>query len=172
MSRGEIARPTGFSPGVGRLLSMMEDCRARTLREVDRVSPSMVDAATNWSGNTIGSLLYHVAAIELDWLYADILQRGFPDEAFEWFPWDVREEDGRLTPVGGEDIDHHLARLSWVRARTRSELASLTDGDLEGVRHPSGDGQSVTVEWILHHLLQHEAEHRGQLAEIRTSLQA
>jgi len=171
MSHEEIARPPEFSPGVGALISMMEDCRARTLREIDRVPPEIVDATTAWNGNSIGSLLYHIAAIELDWLFADIAQSDFPAAAGEWFPHDVREEDGRLTPIGGDDLDRHLERLSWVRQQTRSVLRSLPSDDLQATRS-SGNDDSVTVEWILHHLMQHEAEHRGQLAEIRTALQS
>jgi uncharacterized damage-inducible protein DinB len=26
---------------------------------------------------------------------------------------------------------------------------------------------TVTPEWVIHHLIQHEAEHRGQIGEIR-----
>jgi len=166
----DIARPEGYAPGVGALLSMMQDCRRRTLEEVARVDPAVIDAPTPWTGNTIGTLLYHIAAIELDWLFADVLQREFPSEAWEWFPHDVREEDGRLTPIPGEPLDRHLARLAWVRGLTEHELRSLTDADLTTTR-PNGD-DTVTVEWILHHLMQHEAEHRGQLGEIRTSLSA
>ncbi|OFW67725.1 MAG: hypothetical protein A2Z12_01725 [Actinobacteria bacterium RBG_16_68_21] len=171
MSRQEIARPAGYAPGVGALLSMMEDCRSRTLGEVDRVFPQSIDTPTTWSGNSVGSLLYHIAAIELDWLFADILEEEFPEDTAQWFPHDVREESGRLTPVGGDDLDRHRARLAWVRGYTRAALATLSDDDL-GMDRPAGDDGSVTVEWILHHLLQHEAEHRGQLAEIRTSLQS
>ncbi|HEX9978825.1 MAG TPA: hypothetical protein VGB41_09375, partial [Acidimicrobiia bacterium] len=101
MSHDEIARPVGYAPGVGALLSMMEDCRARTLREVQRVEPAALDTPSAWNGNTIGSLLYHIAAIELDWLYSDILQQDSPPEAWEWFPHHVREEDGRLAWVRG-----------------------------------------------------------------------
>ena len=168
MSHDEIARPVGYAPGVGALLSMMEDCRARTLREVQRVEPAALDTPSAWNGNTIGSLLYHIAAIELDWLYSDILQQDFPPEAWEWFPHHVREEDGRLTSVTGESIDRHVDRLAWVRGLTRRQLRTLTEEDLHATR-PSGD-RSVTLEWILHHLMQHEAEHRGQLGEIRAAL--
>ncbi|HSM01633.1 MAG TPA: DinB family protein [Acidimicrobiia bacterium] len=168
MTHSEIARPDGYEPGVGALLAMMEDCRERTLRLVEGLDPARVDEPTPWHGNTAGSLLYHVAAIELDWLYSEVMSKDFPEEAWSWFPHDVREEDGRLTPVLGEALELHLDRLAWVRDRMREELRALTDADLQAVRKTDGD-RTVTPEWVFHHLMQHEAEHRGQLGEIMAS---
>lgn len=168
MNHSKIDRPDGYSPGVGALLAMMEDCRERTLRLLEELDPSGVDEPTPWQGNTPGSLLYHVGAIEMDWLYAEIMVKDFPEEAWSWFPHEVREEGGRLTPVLGDSLERHLDRLSWVRDRMREELRSLTDDDLQAVRATDG-GRTVTPEWVFHHLMQHEAEHRGQLGEIMVS---
>jgi len=168
MTHSRIDRPDGYAPGVGALLAMMEDCRGRTLRLVEGLDSAHIDEATPWHGNTPGSLLYHLAAIELDWLYAEIMAKDFPEEAWSWFPHEVREEDGRLTPVLGDALERHLDRLAWVRDRMREELQSLSDEDLQAVRQTDG-GRTVTPEWVFHHLMQHEAEHRGQLGEIMAS---
>lgn len=168
MTHSEIDRPDGYAPGVGALLAMMEDCRERTLRLVASLDAARIDDPTPWHGNTAGSLLYHVAAIELDWLYAEIMAKDFPEEVLSWFPHEVREKDGRLTPVLGEPLERHLDRLAAVRERMREELRSLTDDDLQAVRKTDG-GRTVTPEWVFHHLMQHEAEHRGQLGEIMAS---
>jgi uncharacterized damage-inducible protein DinB len=168
MTHSAIERPEGYVPAAGLFLGMMEDCRERTLRLIDELHPARVDDPTPWHGNTAGSLLYHVAAIELDWLYAEIMAKDFPGETEEWFPHEVREEDGRLTPVLGEPLERHLDRLAWVRDRVREELRSLADEDLHAVRATDG-GRTVTPEWVFHHLMQHEAEHRGQLGEIIAS---
>ena len=168
MTHDAIDRPEGYATEVGAFLGMMEDCRARTLRLVESGDPERVDVPTAWHGNTVGSLLYHIAAIELDWLYAEIMAKDFPEEAWEWFPHEVREKDGRLTPVLGEPLERHLDRLAWVRDRVREELRSLTHTDLQAVRQTDGD-RTVTPEWVFHHLMQHEAEHRGQLGEILAS---
>jgi len=158
----------GYSPAVGVLVAMLQDCRDRTLRLVSEIDPGTVDTPTPWHGNAAGSLLYHVAAIELDWLYSEIMAKDFPDEAWAWFPHDVREEGGRLTPVVGESLDRHVERLGWVRERLLDEVRSLTDDELHAVRETDGDG-TVTPQWVFHHLMQHEAEHRGQLGEIIAS---
>jgi uncharacterized damage-inducible protein DinB len=164
-----LGRPDGYDTGIALLLAMIEECRGRTLAAIADLEPDMVDRIAQGHVNTIGSILYHIAAIELDWLYAEILAEEFPEEAWTWFPHDVREEDGLLTRVVDDSLDRHVERLSWVRALVRDGLARLTDDDLHATR-PTDDGGTVTPEWVLHHLMQHESEHRGQLSEIATAL--
>jgi uncharacterized damage-inducible protein DinB len=157
----------GYQPLVGRFLAMMEDTRRRLWRDLEDFDPVDLDRTPPGSPNSIGTLLYHVAAIELDWLYSDLLGGEFPPETAEWFPVDVREEGGRLTPVV-EPMERHRARLEWVRECLRRELRSFSDADLDRTFVSGSDGNGGA--WILHHLMQHEAEHRGQIGEIRAGL--
>lgn len=169
MSNERIVHPApGIEPDLGAALWMLDDTRARTLRAVEGIAPAQVDAIPIGGGNTIGALLYHVAAVERDWLYHDILERQFPDWAAPLFPQDVREENGRLTSVRGISLDDHLGRLATVREHLRTDIAGLTHEDFRRAREVRGGGG--TPEWILHHLREHEAEHRGQIQEIRTLL--
>jgi uncharacterized damage-inducible protein DinB len=162
----------GFEPGVGRFVAMFAEARTRLVRDLDDLSARELDVSPSWAVNSIGTLLYHVAAIELDWTFADLRQvdkDGFPPEAVEWFPVDVRERDGRLAPVV-EPLDRHLERMEWVRGHLFETLASMTDADLD---RSFGEGDDASGgAWILHHLLQHEAEHRGQIGELKAALRA
>ena len=145
----------------------MEDTRRRTKEALDGVSSEVLD----WTGvgdpNSIATLLYHIAAIEMDWLYVDILGRSdFPPEVKPLLPYDVRDDEGLLVAVQGMGLRAHLDRLDATRNALLSELRGLRIGDLGRVRHlPDCD---VTPEWVLHHLMQHEAEHRGQIMAVRT----
>lgn len=159
----------GYAPLVGRFVRMLEDTRERLWRDLEGFDPADLDRTPAGSPNTIGTLLYHLAAIELDWLYADLLEQDFPDGTGDWFPVDVREHDGLLTPVA-EPWDRHRDRLAWVRGRLLDALVGLDDAELDRRRGEEGD--TVDGAWILHHLMQHEAEHRGQIGEIRAALAA
>lgn len=160
--------PITANPQVGLLLAALEDSRGRTLAEVQTVT----DAAAGWQPgdtlNSIGQLLYHVALIEVDWLLSDILH--LPDDEWpEWvageFPIDVRDDAGRLAQVPSEPVVRSMARLARVRAHLLDALASMDDGDLHEPRaQPAYD---VTPAWALHHLIQHEAEHRAQISFVR-----
>jgi uncharacterized damage-inducible protein DinB len=159
----------GYPEEVGTALWMLEDTRARTLAALDGIDPDHVDVLPPGGDNTIGALLYHVAAIELDWLCADVLIEDFPAWAYELFPDDVRTTIGHLAAAEGVPLADHLDRLARVRARLLEALRGL---DLASYRRPARTGSgTVTPEWVLHHLRQHEGEHRGHLQEIRRRLE-
>ncbi len=68
MARDELlaGRLDGYDPEVGAALWRLEDARSRTLRLLEGVSPTMLDTAV--PGNSIGTVLYHVALIEANLL--------------------------------------------------------------------------------------------------------
>lgn len=168
MAPEEVQGLDGYPEAVGRGLWMLEDTRRRTLDAVSGLDDYEVDAVAPALDNTIGATLYHIAAIEADWLYADILCIEYPDWLREWFPFDVREEDGRLSPVMGFSAENHFSRLAKVRGHFLEDIQGLAD---EAYRSSNelADNPS-TPQWVLHHLMQHEAEHRGQIQSIRTAL--
>jgi uncharacterized damage-inducible protein DinB len=156
---------SGCAPEIGRWLWALEDTRERTERSLEGIDRAAIDWCAPEGGNTIGTVLYHIAAIEVDWLYAEVLQCGFPPQVESLFPYDVRDDQGRLVAVQNVSLEEHLERLSTTRAIL---LASFRDMDVEEFRRLRHlPRYSVTPEWVLHHLMQHEAEHRGQIQELR-----
>jgi uncharacterized damage-inducible protein DinB len=155
----------GHDPVVGLWLAALEESRGRTKKAVDGLDPRALD----WTGagfpNSIGSLLAHVAAIEMDWLFSEILEREIPADVLALLPADVRDAGGRLVPVVGLPLAEHLRRLDATRAALLARLRPMDAADLRRPRRL--ERYDVTPEWVLHHLLQHEAEHRGQVARIR-----
>jgi len=143
---------------------MLEDTRRRTLEALVGLSTD----ALEWTladGNSIGSLLYHIALIEMSYLYEDILGLGWVAALQPLLPYDVRSEDGHLTALHGESLESHLARLAACRALLLQALGQMDDDALGRTR--AVEGTLISPEWAFHHLMQHEAEHRGQIVEIR-----
>jgi uncharacterized damage-inducible protein DinB len=145
-------------------LWVLEDCRARTIKALSQLP----DGALDWEApnypNSIGSLLYHIAAIEADWFYAEVLGSGF--EAVEsCFPYEVRDGTGRLTPVRGFVLKDYLLRLKAIRANLLEGFQTMR---LEAFRTAREmEHYHVTPQWVLHHLAQHEAEHRGEILMLK-----
>ncbi len=164
----------GFDPLAGRLVTMLTETRSRLHRDLEDLRPEELDRIPAWGPNSIGTLLYHIAAIELDWTFADLLERGedeFPDGTADWFPVDVRDDEGTLMPVI-EPLRRHLARLDWVREHLFDTIRSMSDDDLDQTFNSGDPDQEVGGTWVLHHLMQHEAEHRGQIGEIKAAIRS
>lgn len=154
----------GYEPEVGRAMWPVEDARRRTARTLAGADPKLVDWAPP-GDHSLGTLLYHVAAIEASWLYEEALGRPWPSAVEALFAYPVRDERGRLTVITGESLEAHWARLTEVRRRLLAAYQTMT---LDDFRRPRALPEyDVTPEWVLHHLMQHEAEHRGHMAALR-----
>lgn len=153
-------------PVVGIWLSALQDTRQRTLNSLEGLNDQLINWLPSGSTNSIGTLLYHVAAVEMSWLHEEILEgKPFPPEIDALMKYDVREQEGRLTSVITEPLDAHLERLMKCRL---AFLVALQDMSVDEFRRPRRmENYEVTPEWVVHHLMQHEAEHRGQIGEIR-----
>ena len=152
-------------PAIGQWLWALQDSRQRTMEELERVSPAMVDWLPPDNESSIGTLLYHIADIEADWLYAEVLEQPLPSAVAALFPYATRNERGHLTQVQGISLEEHLKRLQTVRELLLAVFQQMDLGDFRRV-HALPD-YDVTPEWVLHHLLQHEAEHRSQIGALR-----
>ncbi len=156
---------TAQSEEIGRHLWMLEDARQRTLHHLQDMPAAMLDWQREPGGHTIGTLLYHIAAIEMDWLAAEVLEGKAPQSAWANFPHDVREADGRLTQVDGISLSDHLQRFEATRTLVLDTYRAMSIEEFRRVRHL--ENMDVTPEWVLHHLCQHEAEHRDEIIALR-----
>lgn len=152
-------------PEIGRWLWALEDTRQRTKIALEGLDKNQLDWTAPHSGLSIGTLLYHIAAIEMDWLSSDVLEEeAFPPDFDILFPHNVRDERQFLSQVKGESLTQHLNRLDAVRNYLLASFKQMDLSEFRRVRYfPDYD---VSPEWVLHHLMQHEAEHRGQIGEI------
>lgn len=152
----------GYVPEIGRWLWALEDVRRVLKRTVATAGPAELDHRQAGS-NSVGTLLYHIAAIEADWLYTEVLGTEPPAEVVALFPHPVREENGVLGHVAGESLEQHLDRLDRVRAELLAAFRGMTAEDWRTARELPQ--YTVTPEWVIYHLVEHEAHHRGQIAD-------
>jgi uncharacterized damage-inducible protein DinB len=153
-------------PEIGRWLAAMVDGRRDTLAELEGVSNEMLDARPPGSENSIGSTLYHIALTEADWLFDDLLGQDLGSTHLApLFPFDARDEQGILTGVSGVPLTDHLERLDHVRAALMDQISPMSLDDFTKTRER--DGYDVSAVWVIHHLLQHESEHRSEIGWIR-----
>jgi uncharacterized damage-inducible protein DinB len=143
----------------------VEDSRRRTLQLLEGIKQVTLDWQAPEGGNSIGTLLYHIAAIELSYLYEDIRGLGWQPELAALLPYELRDEQGQLTVVCGETLDTHMQRLAASRALLLDTLRGMSAVDWQRPREV--EEYSISPAWAIHHLMQHEAEHRGEIGLLR-----
>ncbi len=156
--------PAGYPPEIARWLWVFADTRRRTLEALEGLDESRIDEPGP-GGNSIGTILAHVAVIETDWLFVEILEEDYPADLIALLPPEVRDEQGHLMATPSLPLSRYLEALRAVRARLVERVGALPPEDLYRVR--SLPDYDVNPEWVLNHLVQHEAEHRAEIALIR-----
>jgi uncharacterized damage-inducible protein DinB len=159
-----------LDPVIAAALWQLEDGRNETLKAIKEVSGAALDWEHANYPNSIGTLLYHIALVEADWLYVEVLGRSDYGDAQHWFPYPARDSTGRLTPVRGMPLADHLKRFQAIRENLLAVFRTMSLEDFH--REREMDNYYVTPEWVLHHLSQHEAEHRGEIMLLHTLTKA
>jgi len=161
----------GFAPAIGRSLALLEDVRLRLKLYINGLTTDQLSWHPQPNVESIGTLLLHLAAIEHSYIQEDILRKPMGEEWKIAFP--IRFG---IPQVSGEPLAFYEHKLDEVRAATRAVLADLTDRDLQRVVEPLDPGDpdadpvEYSIEWILYHLAEHEAHHKGQIAVMKRLL--
>ena len=154
-----------YEPEIALLLAMLEETRSRTKSSLAGLTEAELAWAPAPGFNSIATILYHLALIEADWLYTEILETSYPPEAAALFPHDVRDAADLLTVAEGETFAQLMERLDAVRALFLAALRGMAVAEFRRMR--SLPDYDATPEYVLHHLMQHEAEHRGEIGMLR-----
>jgi hypothetical protein len=86
--------------------------------------------------NPIGSLLYHIALVEMSWLFEDILEEPLPPQVHSDFPHKMRDGK-RLSRVLSVPLAEHLGRFKRSRTIALDALRGIPVEDWRRLRHPS-----------------------------------
>ena len=159
-----VLTPAAGDPEIGRWLAAFEEVRHDTLNVVGEIPAGVVDLDPGSDGDTLGTVLYHVALIEIDWVFTDVLDRE-GDIPHDLFPHSDRVDDGHLTPVVGETLEEHLDRLAKTRVLVLDVLRSMSPEDYH--RSHARERYDVAADWVVFHLIDHEVEHRVRLSTLR-----
>jgi uncharacterized damage-inducible protein DinB len=157
--------PGCVEPEVARWLAALEEVRRDTLAVIAAIPAEAVDRDPGDGGDTVGTVLYHVALVELDWVFTDVLGREDEPAMVALLPHDSRIDGGRLTPVRGESLQQHLDRLARARSAVLAELRPMPSGDFHRARARAA--ADVSAAWAVFHLIDHEVEHRVRLSALR-----
>ena len=162
----------GYSPQIGRYVAHMTEVRQDLLHELDGLTVPQLDWHPDAATESIGTLLLHLDAVEWSWIYQDIFGAGddaYPGSWAEAMPIRVGAPQ-----VQGRRLDAYLDQLAATRARTLEVLRGFDDADLArqvGEAEPPAGMEPrstlYTIDWIIWHIIEHEATHVGQIELLR-----
>ncbi|MDX2077515.1 MAG: DinB family protein [bacterium] len=161
-------------PEIGRWLGILDDARKRLQYALRSVQESDLDAPPAIGINTIGTILYHIAMADLNWIYDNLLQQPYPADILPLFPYPITDEQGNLSPMRGWNLQAYQQRLSVARAKVHEVFKPMTVEAFRGaLRREEPDWvYEMTPESVLQHLAQHESEHRGEIQLFVTALRS
>lgn len=158
----------GLSTAIGYYLSGMEEVREQVIRAVKEIPDDVIGRPAFLGAHSIGGLVLHIG--EAEWFWMQMVVSGHPltDEDKNMPYWDVLEDVDRVTQRG-YTTEFCLLEAQKIRNQTRDVLFGYDDSHLDKPINFERHGTTTqhSLRWILHHLLDHEAQHKGQILMLK-----
>ena len=172
--RNIVGPKEGFSPQIGTLVSMMNWMRDVILMPVRGMGVKDLDYLVDDKANSIGAMLWHLAATERFYQIHTFQGRNWGD----WDQADIDEYavasglgDDARAQINGNPLEFYLEKLEKVREHTLAEFANRDDDWLMAVDKdwPWGPTNNY-CKWF--HVCEHESNHNGQFKFIKSRIPA
>lgn len=161
-----IQEREGFTPQIGHLVSMMNYARHTTLGSVTDLSIEQLDYLHDENSNSIGALLYHIAAVDFIYHIGTFENRDMTKaEEEKWLAGLQLGTLGRQT-IKGHPLDFYTQLLDETRQATLAALRQKDDSWLYE-KKKYADGTELNNYWYWFHVFEDEINHRGQIRWLR-----
>ena len=162
----------GYSSQIGRYVAQMNELLHDLKREVEILTIEQLDWHPDEQTESIATQLLHLDGVEWSWIHEDIFgasDKEYPGEWSEAMP--IR---AGVPQVQGRPSAWYMQKLDATREKTLEVLRGFTDADLSRLVGEADLGPDVekrsrlfTIDWIIWHIIQHEAAHIGQIELLR-----
>jgi uncharacterized damage-inducible protein DinB len=159
----------GYSPEIGTLVSMLHFTRMQVEHNVKGMSQADLDFLLDAKANTIGAMLYHLAATDHYYglnTFGGMKWDSWPDD--EKKKWDIPMNLGEPArkAIKGNSLDYYLNILHEVREKSLAEFKKRDDKWLTIVDKEFGANNYG--KWF--HVAEHESNHDGQIKFLKSRL--
>ena len=156
----DIKVPKGYSNNIGNMISMLDDLKARVERNVRNLDQNGTDFLLDEKANSAGAIIYHLAATEAYYQVYTFENRNFNKEESQKWETALSLGDKARKEFKGKPIKFYLDIYDEVREKTKKLLKTKND---DWFSEKLGN---MTNHWAWFHVMEHQANHMGQLALI------
>lgn len=162
----QIEPPKGYSHDIGNMVAMLDDIKGRIHRITMNMSQEQVDFLLDDQANRIGAMIMHLAATEKFYQVYTFENREFnEDEEKEWMTGLMLGDNAR-EELMGQPISYYFEIWDQVRADTKELLKGKDDKWFSSKIKDS----KANNHWAWFHVMEHQSNHMGQIALIRSRL--
>ncbi|RZN82599.1 MAG: DUF664 domain-containing protein [Winogradskyella sp.] len=156
----DVKPPKGYSNDIGNMISMLDNLKGRVERIVKNMDQDATDFLLDENANTPGAMIFHLAATEVYYQIYTLEGRQFnKEEEAKWGTALSLGEKAR-TEFKEKPIKYYLDIFDEVRKKTK-KLLKEKDDDWFAMKNGG-----MTNHWAWFHVMEHQANHMGQLAMI------
>jgi uncharacterized damage-inducible protein DinB len=158
-AQNTIEVPKGFSPQIGTTIAMLDDLKSRVTSSVANLSQKETDFLLDDDANRVGAMILHLAATEKYYQVYTFENRGYNAE--ERLKWNTALSlgPGARDVIKDKPISYYLEIWDEVRAETKRLLKTKDDKWFA----QQVKGSSMNNHWAWYHVMEHQANHMGQI---------
>ena len=168
MRRRVLTPHPGLATGIGYYLGGMEEVRSQVTAAVKNIPDDLIGKPAFLGAHSIGGLVLHIGEAEWFWMQMVVSGHELTEEDEQAPCWDVLDDvDGVARK--GYTAEFCLREVEKIRNQTRDVLFGYNDNDLERIISFTRKGETTeyNLRWILHHLIDHESQHKGQILMLK-----
>ncbi len=155
-----IIKPAkGYTTQIGNIVSMLGDLKGRVTRSVENLNLEETDFLLDDDANRIGALIYHLAATEKYYQLYTFEDRGFNSEENKTWGVALGLGPNARAALVGKPIAYYLEIWDDVREET---LRLLKTKDDKWFNDKVKEG-NMNNHWAWYHVMEHQANHMGQI---------
>jgi uncharacterized damage-inducible protein DinB len=168
MRRRVLTPHPGLSTGIGYYLGGMEEVRSQVVAAVKDIPADQIGKPPFLGAQSIGGLVLHIGEAEWFWMQMVVSGHQLTEEDKKAPYWDILD-DVDAVARNGYTAAFCLQEAEKIRNQTRDVLFSYNDKDLDRIITYERQGKLTehNLRWILHHLIDHEAQHKGQILMLK-----
>ncbi len=149
----------GYSTQIGTTVSMLEDLKRRVTNSVRNLSQEETDFLLDEEANRIGAMILHLAATEKYYQVYTFENRGYNSEEKKQWDTALNLGDQAREVLKNRPISDYLAIWDKVREETLALLKTKDDKWFKA----KVKGSSMNNHWAWYHVMEHQANHMGQI---------